>query len=158
MHCFEDTKTIHSNIFFHFYKLIMSYWNCNVFLPVFVFSFFLQHMGKSIYKGPYLVAKAVNDDCPDKNIRILDIACGTGFVGQHVSCTPTFCRTFVKILQTNKNYHMFWNNKIELGENKSFFHLGKRSHYWAVFVIVTFIHCQAGFHLHSLKKIQFSFW
>lgn len=43
-----------------------------------------EHMGKSIYKGPYLVAKAVNDDCPDKNIRILDIACGTGFVGQHL--------------------------------------------------------------------------
>ncbi|XP_029644999.1 methyltransferase-like protein 27 [Octopus sinensis] len=43
-----------------------------------------KSMSNNVYKGPYLVSKAVNDNIPNKNAKILDIACGTGFVGEHL--------------------------------------------------------------------------
>ncbi|GAB1604265.1 methyltransferase-like protein 27 [Argonauta hians] len=43
-----------------------------------------KFMDNSVYKGPFLVAKAVNDNIFNKNAKILDIACGTGFVGEHL--------------------------------------------------------------------------
>ncbi|XP_014780373.2 uncharacterized protein LOC106876375 [Octopus bimaculoides] len=49
-----------------------------------------KSMSKNVYKGPYLVSKAVNDNIPNKNAKILDIACGTGFVGEHVCIEISF--------------------------------------------------------------------
>lgn len=43
-----------------------------------------QHMRECKFKGPFIAAKTVQDHYTNKNIKILDVGCGTGMVGEYL--------------------------------------------------------------------------